>query len=356
VRILITGVCGFVGSTLARTWIEGGGGHRLLGIDSLVRPGSEVNRPALRSLGVEVRHADVRCASDLDDLPEVDAVIDAAANPSVLAGVVGQASSRQVVEHNLLGTLNLLELCRRRRATLIILSTSRVYSIAPLASLPIRLNEDAFEPDATRPLPAGLTEDGISEAFSTAPPVSLYGTTKVASEQLALEYGDTYGFRVWIDRCGVLAGAGQFGRADQGIFAYWINSWLRRRPLRYTGFGGQGHQVRDCLDPADLVPMLEAQLQTTETGRPRIVNVGGGRASSISVRQLSEWCRQRLFPHPVASDPRPRPFDLPWIVLDAARAADVWGFAPGRGTAEILEAILQHAEANREWLAISETS
>ncbi len=36
----------------------------------------------------------------------------------------------------------------------------------------------------------------------------------------------------------MLAGAGQFGRADQGIFAYWINAWLRRRPLKYIGFGG----------------------------------------------------------------------------------------------------------------------
>jgi len=47
-RVLITGICGFVGSTLARTWIERGSGHTLLGIDSLVRPGSERNRQALR--------------------------------------------------------------------------------------------------------------------------------------------------------------------------------------------------------------------------------------------------------------------------------------------------------------------
>ena len=90
--------------------------------------------------------------------------------------------------------------------------------------------------------------------------MSLYGATKLASEQLALEYGSTYGFPVWVNRCGVLAGAGQFGRADQGIFAYWVNSWLRERPLRYIGFGGHGHQVRDCLHPADLVPLIERQM------------------------------------------------------------------------------------------------
>ena len=36
---------------------------------------------------------------------------------------------------------------------------------------------------------------------------------------LILEYGECFGFPVWINRCGVLAGAGQFGKADQGIFS-----------------------------------------------------------------------------------------------------------------------------------------
>jgi CDP-paratose 2-epimerase len=356
VRVLITGVCGFVGSTLARTWVQSGAGHTLLGVDSFVRPGSEVNRLALKALGVEVRHADVRSASDFEGLPAVDAVIDAAANPSVLAGVDGQTSSRQVVEHNLLGTVNLLELCRRHAAAFVLLSTSRVYSIEPLAGLPMRVGDRAFEPDPSRPLPAGVSPDGVSEAFPTTPPVSLYGSTKVASEQMALEYGATYGFPVWIDRCGVLAGAGQFGRPDQGIFAYWVNSWLRRRPLRYVGFDGLGHQVRDCLHPADLVPLLQAQLTRAEAGRPRVVNVSGGRASALSLRQMSDWCRDRLFDHPVESDTRPRSFDLPWVVLDAARATEAWRWAPTRGTLDILDEILRHAEANPHWLELSETA
>src|SRR5207247_9786355 len=63
--------------------------------------------------------------------------------------------------------------------------------------------------------------------ISTTPPVSLYGSTKLASEFIALEYGGAFGLPVWINRCGVLAGAGQFGTPDQGIFAFWINSYLR---------------------------------------------------------------------------------------------------------------------------------
>jgi hypothetical protein len=43
----------------------------------------------------------------------------------------------------------------------------------------------------------------------------------------------------------VLAGAGQFGRPDQGTFSYWIYAWLRNRPLKYIGFNRKGYQVRD---------------------------------------------------------------------------------------------------------------
>src|SRR5207245_1663809 len=80
----------------------------------------------LKRLGVRVLHADIRMASDFEALPAVDAVIDAAANPSVLAGVDGTTSSRQVVEHNLGGTIEMLELCRRQRSAFVLLSTSRV--------------------------------------------------------------------------------------------------------------------------------------------------------------------------------------------------------------------------------------
>lgn len=352
-RILLTGACGFVGSSVASEWAESGSGHEIVGLDSLARPGSETNRMSLRRLGVRVVHGDLRCSSDLEALPPVDAVVDAAANPSVLAGVDGRTSSRQLVEHNLAGTVNVLEYCRRHRAALVLLSTSRVYSIPPLAALPLQVRDGAFEPVPGAPLPEGLSAAGVSEGFSTEPPVSLYGAAKLASERLALEYGETFDFPVWVNRCGVLAGAGQFGRPDQGIFAYWIHSWLRRAPLAYVGFDGQGHQVRDCLHPADLVPLIDRQLGHSGQSRPRIVNVAGGPASAASLRQLSEWCRGRLGPHEVAAVAPSRPFDLPWLVLDPRLAAQTWGWAPRRSIDAILGEILEHASRHPDWLELS---
>ena len=353
-KILITGACGFVGSTLARRWRERREALELLGIDNFIRPGSETNRAALREAGIAIAHADIRQASDFESLPAVDWVIDAAANPSVLAGVDGRTSSRQLVEHNLGGTINMLEYCRRVGAGLILLSTSRVYSIPPLSSLHVTVDRDAFVP-ADEGRIEGLSGAGVAESFSTEPPVSLYGATKRASEQLALEYGGAFGFPVWINRCGVLAGAGQFGRGDQGIFSYWIHSWREGAALTYLGFGGHGHQVRDCLHPADLLPLLDRQVAAADVSdaRLRVQNVSGGAASARSLKQVSDWCAARFGPRNVGSHPETRPFDLPWIVLDSRRAAEQWKWTPGTSVEDVFEEIAAHAERYPHWLELS---
>jgi CDP-paratose 2-epimerase len=350
-RILISGVCGFVGSTLARGLSDRGTAHTLVGCDNFIRPGSEANRGELKRRGVTLHHADLRAASDLEALPPCDWVIDAAANPSVLAGVDGQASSRQLVEHNLGGTVNLLEYAKRHRAGFTLLSTSRVYSIAALAAIPGEEVAGAFQPRGAGP---GWSAAGITETFSTQAPVSLYGATKLASEALALEYGETFSLPVFVNRCGVLAGAGQFGRADQGIFSYWIHSWRRGRPLRYLGFGGRGQQVRDCLHPADLLPLLEKQWTAPRRGAAeRTLNVSGGAASARSLRQLSDWCAARFGPQTVAADGRARPFDLPWIVLDSSQAERLWQWRPQHTTDDILAEIAAHADSHPDWLDLS---
>ena len=347
-RVLVSGVCGFVGSELALGLRRAG--HEVCGFDNFSRPGSELNRPRIEAAGVGFWPGDVRNEADLDRVRGIDWVIDAAANPSVLAGVDGKTGSKELLEHNLWGTVNLLELCKREEAGLILLSTSRVYSIDALCALPVAAEHGAFVLRDSSPL---ARPGGVTEEFSTAAPISLYGVSKLASEQLALEYGAAFGFPVWIDRCGVMAGAGQFGKPDQGIFSYWIHSWVRRAPLKYIGFEGTGHQVRDCLHPEDLLVLILRQMAAGDRAGRRIFNVGGGAVSARSLRQLSDWCAQEFGPHEVAVDLSPRPFDLPWVVLDAARAEDEWNWRPARTVDDICREIAQHAREHPEWLEVS---
>jgi len=349
-RILITGACGFVGSVLTRDLKEYRPGWDVIGLDSLARAGSEINRTTLRHLGVKLVHGDVRNRSDLEGLARCDWILDAAANPSVLAGVDGRASSRQIVEHNLMGTVNLLELARSWRSGLLMLSTSRVYSIRELAAIPVESKEDRFELLSQVPNVPGLSAQGVAENFSCEPPLSLYGSTKRASEILACEYAEAFDVPVFINRCGVLAGAGQFGKMDQGIFSFWIHSWRAKQPLKYIGFGGTGHQVRDCLHARDLLPLLIRQVESPDMKAPRTLNVSGGMEQSASLRQLSAWCRERFGPLPVTAETMERPFDVPWLILDASLARRVWDWSPSTQLEVIWSEIAEHAEQNPHWL------
>ena len=101
----------------------------------------------------------------------------------------------------------------------------------------------------------------MTDDFSTRAPISLYGGTKLASEAMALEYGEAFDFPVWINRCGVLAGAGQFGTPDQGIFCYWINAHSAAAAASASSASRPGQQVRDAFHPRDLAAFVIRQLE-----------------------------------------------------------------------------------------------
>src|SRR4051812_6170370 len=352
-RIVVTGLCGFVGSEVALALQRRMPDAKISGLDNFSRPGSETTRPRLKAAGIGVRFGDVRCTADLDAAGDADWVIDAAANPSVLAGVDGRTTSRQIVDHNLSGTLNILEFCKQRGAGLVLLSTSRVYSVPALARLPLISDGPAFAPDTSAVWPSGASPSGVAECFSTESPISLYGATKLASEVMAVEYGHTFDLPVAINRCGVLAGGGQFGTAEQGIFSFWIRAWASKRPMTYLGFDGTGQQVRDALHPEDLANLIERQIRSGSSAAG-LCNVGGGPDRALSLAQLSAWCADRFGTRPVATDATPRRWDVPWVVMDTARATSRFDWTPSRPLTSILDEIAAHHQRHPEWLALTQ--
>lgn len=288
-RILISGGAGFVGSSLAIGLKQLHPDWEIVCLDNLRRRGSELNLPRFKTLGIEFIHGDVRSADDLDpQVFDVDTIIDCSAEPSVLAGV---SSPQYVLNTNLVGTINILELARKTQANLLFLSTSRVYSIAPLSSLNIIESPTRLELAKEQNTP-GTSWQGITEDFPTDSYRSLYGTTKLASELLIAEYRQSYGLQAIVNRCGVLTGPWQMGKVDQGVIVLWMAAHHFQKSLKYIGYGGTGKQVRDFLHIHDLLRLVDYQLDNFDFLDGDVLNVGGGRYSNLSLLEMTDLCQE----------------------------------------------------------------
>jgi CDP-paratose 2-epimerase len=349
VKVLVSGGAGFVGASVCLDLIERHPDWKLFAFDNLKRRGSELNLPRLREAGVTFIHGDVRELGDLMALPQIDALVECSAEPSVLAGYGTGAD--YVVRTNLLGGYHCLELARRDDAFFLFLSTSRVYPVEALNRVQLTEAETRFEFAPDQELP-GVSEAGISEAFPLDGARTLYGTTKLAGELLAAEYADAFGLRTVIDRCGVIAGPWQMGKVDQGVFTHWLLSHHFGRPLQYIGYGGQGKQVRDLLSIADLVELIDDQLRRPDVWTGFNGNVGGGRGCSLSLLEATDLCRE-LTGNDVRIEgtSEGRPGDVPLYISDCTRLFERTDWRPSQTPREILADIEAWIEDNERALA-----
>lgn len=351
-KILITGVAGFVGASLAAFLLNNIKGAVIFGIDNLMRRGASRNLALLEKIGCEFIPGDIRDRVLIESLPKFDWIIDCAADPSVLSGLNNDVYP--LIDNNLISTFYLLEKCRRDTSGFILPSTSRVYSIAALNSLKLKTENKCFLADETGvdSWPVGFSAKGVSENFPVSSPVSLYGATKLSSEIMALEYHHAFGFPVWINRCGVLAGAGQFGKIDQGIFSYWVYQYILNRPLSFIGYGGKGYQARDLFHPEDLGTLIMQQIFADAGIQNRVFNLGGGLQNTISLAVLDDICKQTLDRDKIIhADPEIRKYDVPLYVTDYSLANAVWGWKPLKSAEEIIDEIIFFAKTNRDFVA-----
>lgn len=109
------------------------------------------------------------------------------------------------------------------------------------------------------------------------------------------------------------------------------------RPLSYIGFGSQGKQVRDLLHIEDVVDLVERQLLDPGRWDGQTVNVGGGRACSLSLRETTEVCRE-LTGNEVPIEPvaETRPGDVPIYLSDCQRLYGLDAWRPKRSAERVL--------------------
>jgi CDP-paratose 2-epimerase len=108
-------------------------------------------------------------------------------------------------------------------------------------------------------------------------------------------------------------------------------------PLKYTGFGGTGKQVRDLLHPADLVNLVQKQVADGRKWEGQIFNVGGGRAISASMREMTDACRNVTGREvPVEGTDETVPYDIPLYLTDHSNVSAWYDWNPRKSIVNIL--------------------
>ena len=349
VSILITGGCGFVGSNLCLLLKEKYPSYAIHAIDNLKRRGSELNIPRLANAGITFTHGDIRNTEDLAALEDnYDFIIDAAAEPSVMAGM--GATFNYVVNTNLTGTINTLEFAAKKGAKFIFLSTSRVYPISYLEELHFKEGETRFELLEKQSI-SGISPNGVTESFPLDRARSVYGATKLASELMLEEFREFFGVDYVINRCGVIAGPYQMGKVDQGVITLWMARYFWKKDVAYFGFGGAGKQVRDVLHVLDLFDLVDYEIHNFDIVSGKTLNAGGGKNTSVSLLELSNLCADitgnKVNVERVAANRRG---DIPWYITDNTRISELTGWVPKRTVTNILTDIYDWMRKNEKIL------
>jgi GDP-4-dehydro-6-deoxy-D-mannose reductase len=307
VRVLVTGIGGFVGPVVARALLERG--HEVWGLAR--RPGG----PRLTGLAVRVAEADV---TDSDAVARVletarpEAVIHLA---GLTFGPAAEADPRAAYAANLGGTLAVLAALRAGvpRARLVLASSSEVYGAVRPEDLPV--GEDV-------PLR----------------PVSIYGATKAAAEIAAAQWGRAYGLDVVRVRPFNHTGPGQdaaFVCAALARQVAAIEAGRQEAVLRV----GNVDPVRDFADVRDIAAGYVAVLERGRSGE--VYNLCSGEGTSIAeviaiLRTLARVpLRARSAPELT------RAVDVPRLVGSPARVARDTGWHARIPLAETLRAVLE---------------
>ncbi|MBC7105107.1 MAG: GDP-mannose 4,6-dehydratase, partial [Firmicutes bacterium] len=248
--------------------------------------------------------------------PQLGAVINLAARAGVRQSVV---NPWVYFETNVIGTLNLLELCREFGIRKFVLaSTSSLYG----AENPRPFREDA----------------------NTDGPLSPYAASKKAAETLCYTYHYLYGLDVTVLRYFTVYGPA--GRPDLSLFRFvqWITE---ERPVFVYG---DGTQERDFTYVDDIARGTVAALKPMGY---EVINLGSDRPVVLmdAIRLIEELVGKKA-----RLEYRPRhPADVPATWADIAKARRVLDWQPQVRLEEGLRRLVEWYQINRRWTREIET-
>jgi dTDP-glucose 4,6-dehydratase len=240
-KLLVTGGAGFIGSNFVRYILERYPDCRVLNLDKLTYAGNLENLAGLEN---DARHefiqgdiCDERIIGDILG-KNVDAVVNFAAESHVDRSIL---HSSEFVRTNVVGTLNLLESCRKNRiGRFIQISTDEVYG--------------------------SLGASGRFTELSPIAPNSPYAASKASADLLVRSYCHTHGFPGIVTRCSNNYGPYQF---PEKLIPLLISNALADMPLPIYG---DGMYVRDWIHVRDHCEAIDVVLRRGEDGET--YNVG----------------------------------------------------------------------------------
>jgi UDP-glucose 4-epimerase len=243
-NILVTGGAGFIGSYMARRHLADG--HRVVVVDDLSAGRREKVPAEARFVQADIAEADLE---PLLAEEKIEWVSHHAAQIDLRHSV---ADPIHDARSNILGSLKLLEACRRA-------STRRVLFSSTGGAL-------YGEPEGGKP----------SRETHPTNPVSPYGCAKLSIEKYLHYYSVVHGFEVQVFRYANVYGPGQNGTGEAGVVAIFAEAILSGRRPKIRGDGGQ---TRDYVYVADLV---EAAARAAVRPGGGTWNLGTGVETSVN--------------------------------------------------------------------------
>ena len=321
-KILITGGCGFVGTNLALFLYSKG--YKIECLDNLSRKGSRYNFKLLRNKKIRNYKFDIYDYRKIQKLPKYDFIIDCCAEAAV---EVSKKDIDGVINTNFLGTFNILKKAKKDKSKIIFLSTSRVYPIKNMTNI-IRKKIISSKIKIKKT---------FGENDNLQGPKTIYGLTKLSSEMLIEEFGYAFDLKFIINRCGVISGPLQFGKQDQGFVSLWIWGHLKKKKMKYIGYGGLGNQVRDVLHVDDLSELINLQIRKINKINNKIFTVGGSKKSYTSLRQLTDIC-EKITKNKIKFNKVSKTsiYDIPYFITNNKLVTKTYGWKPKRNILKVV--------------------
>ncbi len=312
---LVTGSVGFVGTQVCSQLLESG--HNVIGIDSI----NDSYDPTIKHFRLnqleryelfEFHNIDILDKPSLDQFSDyrITGIIHLAARAGVRQSLL---DPHMYLNTNIIGTLNLLELCKSSNIPkLVLASTSSLY---------------------------GETHSNlISESSPTDLPLTPYSVSKKSAELICYSYHSQYNIDISINRYFTVYG--QFGRPDMSIFKF-IKLINEGRPLTIYG---DGSQTRDFTHVNDIA---SGTIKSLKDVGYEIFNLGSN--NPVSINEVIQTIENKL-DRVATKEFSPRNnADVTSTYADISKASQILHWQPQISFEAGIQMTIDWYMANQEW-------